>query len=636
MKHTKTIALAGFAIAMLTTVVKGGNPELPLDLGSAGNFVILGKTGISNVPYSDVTGNMGVSPIDSTAITGFALILDSSTTFSTSAQVTGKIYASDYSLPTPGNMTTAIADMETAYTQAALRTLPDETELEDGDISGLTLTPGLYKWSTGVLINTDVWLDAAGNPDAVFIFQIAGDLTMASYQEVILMGGAQAKNIFWQVAGGAGAVIGTYSHFEGVILTAKKIDLLTGASFNGKLLAQTAVNLDSNAIMDSSLITNSTLVTLEILSEHGIGNPTTGLYSNVSGSLLTNSISATETLLGGTQYVNIGWNMISNSPLFGITNSMEMVHTNNAVLTWLWSTNYFLTLTAVNGVITNAVEGWKTSESSEILYPEADVGFAFDHWEVNGIPFGAGVPLALTMDEAKNVVAVFSTLFVDVSTNVNWNITWVFDPRRGYFLGTLTIANTNGVKSLLAPFWFEVASTEYHWLRTPTGLDAETSMHYLDISSAINSQLTGIGDGDLAIDPGESVTVTGIELMGRQTPDGLLMAVWADPPGLLAKPVDTDHDGMSDADEYIAGTSVTDAASLFRIRLSADHQSVQWDGQPNRIYTVLTSTNLSQGFVIETDNIPSTGAPMTHTVLPKPLDGDLPRMRFYRVNVNVK
>jgi hypothetical protein len=93
---------------------------------------------------------------------------------------------------------------------------------------------------------------------------------------------------------------------------------------------------------------------------------------------------------------------------------------------------------------------------------------------------------------------------------------------------------------------------------------------------------------------------------------------------------------MSDADEYIAGTSVTDAASLFRIRLSADHQSVQWDGQPNRIYTVLTSTNLSQGFVIETDNIPSTGAPMTHTVLPKPLDGDLPRMRFYRVNVNVK
>lgn len=634
MNHNKTITIAGLAIALLTPLAKGGNPELPIDLGSAGNFVILGKTGISTVPYSDITGDMGVSPVAASAITGFALIMDSSTTFSTSAQVTGKIYASDYSLPTPGVMTIAISDMETAYSQAALRTLPDATELMAGDISGLTITPGLYKWSTGVLINSDVWLDAAGNPDAVFIFQIAGDLTMASAQKVILAGGAQAKNIFWQVAGGAGAVIGTYAHFEGVILTAKKIDLLTGASFNGKLLAQTAVNLDGNAIMDSSLIFNT--VQLEIISEHGIGTPTTGLYFNVSGTLLTNSISGTETLLGGTQYVNIGWNMMSNSPLFGITNSMEMIHTNNAVLTWLWSTNYFLTLTAVNGVITNGVEGWKTAQSTQSLYPEADFGYVFDHWVVNGIPFGAGVPLALSMDEAKNVVAVFSTLFVDVSSNVNWNVTWVFDPRKGFFLGTLTITNTNGVKSLLAPFWFEVASTEYHWLRTPTGLDAQTGMHYLDISSAITSQLPGIGNRDLAVDPGESVTVTGIELMGRRTPDGLLMAVWADPPGLLAQPIDTDRDGMSDADEYVAGTSVTDAASLFRIRLSADHRSVQWDGQPNRTYTVLTSTNLSQGFVIETENIPSTGAPMTHTVLPKPLDGDLPGMRFYRVNVNVK
>lgn len=636
MKHNKTIALAGLAIAILTTVAKGGNPELPVDLGSAGNFVILGKTGISNVPYSDITGNMGVSPIDSTAITGFALILDPSTTFSTSAQVTGKIYAADYGLPTPGNMTTTILDMEAAYSDAAGRTIPNAEEWMAGDISGLTITPGLYKWSTGVLINTDVWLDAGGNPDAVFIFQIAGDLTMASAKNVILAGGAQAKNIFWQVAGGAGAVIGTYSHFEGIILTAKKIDLLTGASFNGKLLAQTAVNLDSNAIMDSSLISSNTLVRLEIISEHGLGNPTTGVYFNVSGSLLTNSISAAEMLLGGTQYVNIGWNMTSNGPLFGITNSMEMVHTNDAVLTWLWSTNYFLSLTAVHGVITNAVEGWKPAQSSHTNYPKADFGYAFDRWEVNGTPFGAGEPLLVTMDEAKNVVAFFTPVFVDVSSNVNWNITWVFDPRKGYFLGTLTITNTNGVKSLLAPFWFEVASTEYHWLRTPTGLDAQTGNHYIDISSAVTSQLPGIGNGDLALDSGESVTVTDIELMGRRTPDGLVMAVWADPPGLLAKPVDTDHDGMSDADEYIAGTSVTDPASLFRIRLSADHRSVQWDGQPNRMYTVLTSTNLSQGFVIDTENIPGTGAPMTHTVPPKPLDGDLPGMRFYRVNVNVK
>lgn len=390
--------------------------------------------------------------------------------------------------------------------------------------------------------------------------------------------------------------------------------------------------------MNSDLISgpSTNQVSLEIISEHGIGNPTTGLYFHVSGTLLTNSITAAETLLGGTQYVNTGWSMTNNSPLSGMTNSMKMVHTNDAVLTWLWTTNYFLTLTAVNGMITNAVAGWKPAQSSYMLYPEADFGYAFDHWEVNGIPFGAGVPLTMTMDEAKNVVAIFSTLFIDVSSNVNWNVVWGFDPRKGYFLGTLTITHTNGVKRLMAPFWFEVESTEYHWLRSPTGLDAQTGMHYLDISSAINSQLPGIGNGDLALDSGESVTVTGIELMGRRTPDGLVMAVWADPPGLLGKPVDTDHDGMSDADEYIAGTRVTDAASLFRIRLSADHQSLEWEGQPNRIYTVLTSTNLSQGFVIETDNIPSTGGPMTHTVRPKVLDGSLSGMRFYRVNVNVK
>ncbi|MDA3926604.1 MAG: ice-binding family protein [Kiritimatiellae bacterium] len=248
MKKINSAAIIMTTIMLSGLTVMGGYPELPIGLGSAGSFAILAKSGISTVPGSQVTGDMGVSPIDSTAITGFSLILDSTTTFSTSAQVTGKIYASDYKAPTPSIMTTAISDMETAYTDAAGRTLPDYTELGAGNIGGLTLAPGLYKWGTAVLIDTDVTL--AGGPGDVWIFQITGNLTMASAKSVILSGGAQAGNIFWQVAGGVGVEIGTTAHIEGIILSQAAITMQTGASMNGRLLAQKAVTLESNAVTE--------------------------------------------------------------------------------------------------------------------------------------------------------------------------------------------------------------------------------------------------------------------------------------------------------------------------------------------------------------------------------------------------
>lgn len=218
----------------------------PVDLGMAGNFAILAKTGISTVPPSAVTGDLGVSPIDSTAVTGFSLTQDSTTRFSTSPQVTGKIYAANYSSPTPANLTTAVSDMQTAFTDAAGRSLPDFTELGTGNIGGMTLAPGLYKWGTGVTIPTDVTL--SGSPNDVWIFQIAGNITMASDKSVFLSGGAQAKNIFWQVSGGVGVDIGTGAHFEGIILAEKAINFQTGASINGRLLSQTAVTLDANRV----------------------------------------------------------------------------------------------------------------------------------------------------------------------------------------------------------------------------------------------------------------------------------------------------------------------------------------------------------------------------------------------------
>jgi uncharacterized protein YjdB len=229
------------------TVEKSTEPIQTVDsvnLGMAGDFVILSKTGISSVPNSVITGDIGVSPIADTAITGFSLTLDATNQFSLSDQVTGRVYAATYTSPTPSNLTTAVSDMETAYTDAAGRAV-NFTELHSGDLSGKTLVPGVYKWGTGVLINSDVTLN--GGPNDVWIFQIGEGITQANGTRITLTGGAKAENIFWQVA--ESVSIGTGSHFEGIILSKTNITMGTNASINGRLLAQTAVTLDASTVV---------------------------------------------------------------------------------------------------------------------------------------------------------------------------------------------------------------------------------------------------------------------------------------------------------------------------------------------------------------------------------------------------
>jgi hypothetical protein len=233
----------------------GGNAEdggqapstLAVNLGTAGGYAILAKTGISTVPTSAVTGDLGVSPAAATYITGFSLTADPTNVFSTSPQVTGKVYASDYAPPTPSNLTTAIGDMQLAFTDAAGRA-PNVTELGAGNIGGMTLSAGVYKWGTGLLIPTSVTL--SGTATDVWILQIAQNLTMSSATDIILTGGASPGNIFWQVAGSVD--LGTTAHFEGVILSQTSIVLETGASIHGRLLAQTAVSINGSAVVQPS------------------------------------------------------------------------------------------------------------------------------------------------------------------------------------------------------------------------------------------------------------------------------------------------------------------------------------------------------------------------------------------------
>ncbi len=239
----------GVALESMTewSFTTGGSstPLNVLDLGTSGNYVILAKAAINNNPTSEITGDLGISPAAGSYITGFSLT--DATGYATSSQITGRIYAADMADPTPSNLTTAVENMITAYDDAAGRPSPDFFELYTGDIGGKTLSPGLYKWTNTVTAPTNVVL--SGDEDDVWIFQIAEDLTVSSGVNFILSDGAQAKNIFWQVAGEA--TIGTDSHFEGIILSMTGITLNTSASLNGRMLAQTAVNLDANEIVEA-------------------------------------------------------------------------------------------------------------------------------------------------------------------------------------------------------------------------------------------------------------------------------------------------------------------------------------------------------------------------------------------------
>ena len=173
-----------------------------VDLGLSGNYVILSKAGISTTGNTSITGNMGVSPITSTAITGdWAFNLPVGGTFSTSIRVTGNVYASDYAVPTPANLTTAVSNMETAFTTANGLVVPAPVnEFMGGNLNGQTLTAGIYKWSSTVVITNGIVLDGGGDNCATFIFQIAQDLTVANGAIITLQNGAQAKNIFLVVA----------------------------------------------------------------------------------------------------------------------------------------------------------------------------------------------------------------------------------------------------------------------------------------------------------------------------------------------------------------------------------------------------------------------------------------------------
>jgi hypothetical protein len=243
--HRRQLAVAPVAPPDLAPVAP--------DLGTAGNFVILTRTGASSTPASNITGDMGCD-ITYAAVTGFDLT-PVEYEHSTSSQISGKAYCADYGSGTKNMLTLAVHDMQLAYTHAATQPTsytcgPTESAICSnvllGQISGAVFKPGTYTWPSFVSYDSDIYLQ--GGPDDIFIFQVAEYLNIAINAKMILIpalsgstGTPKAENIFWQT--------GTYMYvapdavLNGIFLVKTYASLAMGISLNGRLLAQTTVIL---------------------------------------------------------------------------------------------------------------------------------------------------------------------------------------------------------------------------------------------------------------------------------------------------------------------------------------------------------------------------------------------------------
>lgn len=232
-----------FGILGATAAHAAGPPAV--NIGSADTLVILAQNSIGNSGSSSIVGDIGLSPGTVGFITGFDLVYTSGPR-ALSPRVDGFVLDADFQPPTPGNLSIAVGDMQSAYMDASTRTPADFTGLYGGDLTGRKLAPGLYKWNSSVLISAG-GVTLAGGPNDVWIFQIAQDLTVAPQGFVSLSGAPKSSNIFWQVAGQT--TLGTTSRMRGIVLCATGIVMHSGSSLLGRALTQTSLSLDSSTLL---------------------------------------------------------------------------------------------------------------------------------------------------------------------------------------------------------------------------------------------------------------------------------------------------------------------------------------------------------------------------------------------------
>ncbi|HEY8685495.1 MAG TPA: ice-binding family protein [Chloroflexota bacterium] len=318
-KRTKrTFIVGGAACAALVAVAFPGTGHASParstapSLGTAASFAVLGASTVTNTGPTTVNGNLGVSP--GTAVTGFPPGIVSG----------GTIHAGD------ATALQAQTDTTTAYNNLAGQSC--DFNLTGEDLGGKTLIPGTYCFSTSAQLTGALTLNGQGNPNAVFVFQIGSTLTTASNSSVLLINGAQACNVFWQV--GSSAILGTTTHFAGNILALASDTLNTGATVAGRALAQTgAVTLDSNQLSASPCALISTATATPGGSPTATSLPATATAIAATGTAIvaaTNTaIVATNTALAGA--TNTAVAAPTSTVIAGVTNTAVAAATNTAV-----------------------------------------------------------------------------------------------------------------------------------------------------------------------------------------------------------------------------------------------------------------------------------------------------------------
>jgi hypothetical protein len=243
--------------------------QAPVQLGTAGNFAVLAGSTVTNTGPSVISGSVGLAP--GSAVTGFppGIVLAGTTQVANGVALQAK------------------NDLVTGYNDAAGRS---SSATVSGDLAGRTLTPGVYTSASSLGLSGNLTLDAQGNPNAVFVFQAGSSLIVGSGSQVNLIGGAQACNVYWQVA--SSATIGTSSAFVGNILALTSITMTTGATLQGSVLARNgAVTLDTNTITKATCTQSS--------GGSGGGSSTPGVTGSGSGSGSSTGPGTTKGATGG-------------------------------------------------------------------------------------------------------------------------------------------------------------------------------------------------------------------------------------------------------------------------------------------------------------------------------------------------
>jgi hypothetical protein len=273
----RALVIAAGLLTTFAMVAPASAAEAPVGLGTAGSFAVIGGSTVTNTGPSVISGDVGLSP--GSSVTGFPPGIVNN----------GVTHVAN------GEANQAQSDLVTAYNDAAGRA---PTASVSADLGGQTLVGGVYVGSTLGITGT-LTLDAQGDPDTVFIFQVASTLITASSSSVSLIGGAQACNVYWQV--GSSATLGTGSAFVGTVMALTSVTANTGATIQGRLLARNgAVTLDTNTINRPSCAAPTTTTTTGGTTTDTTGSDGTTGTTGSDGTTGTTGSDGTTTVTGNT------------------------------------------------------------------------------------------------------------------------------------------------------------------------------------------------------------------------------------------------------------------------------------------------------------------------------------------------